>query len=156
VSILIEVYGTPAPQGSKKAFAIRKGGVYTGKVAMAESSKERVKSWRQAVLEAAESAHACVLDPGPVTLGVCFWMRRPAGHYGTGRNAMKVRPSAPAVPAGKPDLSKLVRATEDALTDAGVWKDDAQVVDIVATKRYADRRRPGASINVLPWTPDGA
>jgi crossover junction endodeoxyribonuclease RusA len=151
--VYFEVYGTPAPQGSKVGFAVRKGGVLTGKVALVESSKPRVKTWRQDVMDAAEKAVEGVPELGPVTLGVCFWMRRPAGHYGTGRNAMVLRASAPAAPTGKPDLSKLVRSTEDALTDAGVWKDDAQVVDIVATKRYADNRRPGASINVLPWPP---
>jgi len=35
-----------------------------------------------------------------------------------------------------PDLSKLVRSTEDALTEAGIWKDDARVVECFASKRY--------------------
>lgn len=34
-----------------------------------------------------------------------------------------------------PDLDKLVRAIGDALTDAGVWTDDALVVGWYATKR---------------------
>jgi hypothetical protein len=43
------------------------------------------------------------------------------------------RTTAPAAthtsyPHGKPDLSKLARSTEDALTDAGVWIDDSLVV----------------------------
>jgi hypothetical protein len=33
------VHGTPAPQGSKSAFAIRKAGVYTGRVAVVNDNK---------------------------------------------------------------------------------------------------------------------
>src|SRR5690606_25696178 len=58
-----------------------------------------------------------------------FTLARPRSHYRTGRNAHLLRDSAPARPTGAPDLSKLARATEDALTEAGVWKDDAAVVE---------------------------
>jgi Holliday junction resolvase RusA-like endonuclease len=32
-------------------------------------------------------------------------------------------------PMRTPDLSKLLRSTEDALTTAGIWRDDARVVE---------------------------
>lgn len=37
------------------------------------------------------------------------------------------------------------RSTEDALTDAGIWRDDVRVVECRAAKRYpgGGRRRPG-------------
>ena len=57
--ITITVHGRPAPQGSKRAFAVRgKGGVPTGRVAVIESSHDRVKSWRQAVVDEARAAFA--------------------------------------------------------------------------------------------------
>jgi Holliday junction resolvase RusA-like endonuclease len=154
------VHGQPAPQGSKRAFAVRgKGGVPTGRVAVIESSHDRVKSWRQAVVDAALAATAgreLPLD-GPLKLGVVFALPRPKGHYGTGRNSSKLRDSAPVYPAGTPDLSKLLRATEDALTDAGIWRDDAQVVGYVKLEKiYAGAYGPtilpvpGASIVVQP------
>jgi hypothetical protein len=34
-----------------------------------------------------------------------------------------------AIPHKTPDLSKLVRSTEDACTDAGLWVDDARVAE---------------------------
>ena len=47
-----------------------------------------------------------------------------------------------------PDLSKLVRAIEDALTGI-VWHDDSQVVETHSRKRYAEPgERPGAIILV--------
>jgi Holliday junction resolvase RusA-like endonuclease len=54
-------------------------------------------------------------------------------------------------PDRKPDLSKLVRATEEALTDADVWEDGARVIALVALKYYPGEGshaldRPGAVI----------
>ena len=66
---------------------------------------------------------------GPLAVDMIFTLARPKSHYRTGRNAHLLRDSAPARPTGAPDLSKLARATEDALTEAGVWKDDAAVVE---------------------------
>ncbi len=48
----------------------------------------------------------------------------------------------------KPDLDKLERAILDALTKSGVIKDDALVVDLVASKHYADENRPGVLIEL--------
>nr|DAN37658.1 MAG TPA: Endodeoxyribonuclease RusA [Caudoviricetes sp.] len=53
------------------------------------------------------------------------------------------------VPAVKPDLDKLTRAVFDALTDAGVWRDDSRVVDMRVTKRYEDAEAvPGVWVEV--------
>ena len=144
----LDVYGTPAPQGSKRAFAVRgKGGIPTGKIAVIESSHDRVKSWRQAVIDAARQASwgtgaiSC-----PLAVKMLFFLARPKSHYGTGKNADRLSANAPRRPAKMPDLSKLIRATEDALTDAGLWTDDALVVEISAMKYWADSRPPGAVI----------
>jgi Holliday junction resolvase RusA-like endonuclease len=157
--IVITVHGQPAPQGSKRAFAVRgKGGVPTGRVAVIESSHDRVKSWRAAVIDAVLSAdlraQTWPLD-GPLRIGVVFALPRPKGHFGTGKNAGQLRDSAPRFPVGVPDLSKLLRATEDALTDAGVWRDDSQVVaysrlEKVYAGHYGDHvlTGPGAMITI--------
>lgn len=136
--VVITVYGTPAPQGSKR---------HVGNGIMVESSAA-VKPWREAVKAAA-------LEMGPIMLRqavmveMTFYLRRPKGHYGTGRNALVVKDSAPVAPKGKPDLDKLARATFDALSDAGMWDDDAQVVRAVLVKRYAGATQaPGAVIVV--------
>lgn len=51
----------------------------------------------------------------------------------------------------RPDLDKLTRAVFDALTDAHIWHDDAQVVGLVATKRYAPPDKPlGVRIAIHP------
>lgn len=127
-SIVINVVGVPAPQGSKR---------HVGKGRMIESSK-KVAPWREAVKSAAAAEmdwSALRLD-GPLVLEVSFYLSRPK------------KPKA-AYPDRMPDLSKLIRATEDALTDAGVWADDARVVSIDASKFYCDaNQQTGARIVV--------
>jgi len=123
--VRLEVPGRPAPQGSKKGFA--RG----GKVAMVEMSRH-VKPWREDVRTAAEKwiADHPGLYPiqGALSVDMVFSIARPKGHFGTGRNAGVLKPSAPAYPTGAPDLSKLARSTEDAITSAGLWSDDSRVV----------------------------
>lgn len=123
MTIQITVYGTPAPQGSKNGRAIWRKGEngareFTGKIAMHESSK-KVKPWRQDVKAAALAVRngAEPID-GPIVVRMVFTMPKPL--------------SAPkrkrTYPDKKPDLSKLARSTEDALTEAGIWRDDARVI----------------------------
>ena len=137
----IRAYGTPVPQGSKRAY-VNKG---TGRANVVENDSARVRSWRQAVIDAWHDGRD-VLHLGPVSVDVTFYLPRPKGHYGTGRNAGTVRASALRFPAAMPDLDKLLRAVLDALTDAGCWKDDGQVVAVSAAKRWADGQVPGALI----------
>ncbi len=118
-TITIEVRGTPAPQGSKVGIAIRKAGVYTGRVALKESSKDRVNTWRDDVVAAALKARGRYAPlSGPLVVSMTFTLRKPA-------SAPKRRRTWPCT---RPDLSKLARSTEDALTTAGIWGDDGQVV----------------------------
>lgn len=145
-TLTINVHGTPAPQGSKR---------HVGNGVMIESSA-KVKPWRQDVKHAALEArnvgtpHPPNYDPltGPLSVVVTFYLRRPKSHYRTGRNANLLRGDAPVWPHRKPDIDKLLRSTLDALGEAGVWIDDAQVVEVGTRKRYADHRAPGALIEV--------
>jgi crossover junction endodeoxyribonuclease RusA len=140
--ITLEVHGEPAPQGSKSVG--RHGGVY-------EKSR-KVKPWRDAIVAAVLSQYG---EPpfgsgaAPVSVLIRFYLPRPAGHYGTGRNAWKVKDGAPRYPATRPDIDKLARSTLDGLKQAGVYADDGQVVTLQVFKVYAPPGvKPGASIKV--------
>ncbi|MFD8820834.1 RusA family crossover junction endodeoxyribonuclease [Streptomyces sp. NPDC059605] len=115
--------GLPGPQGSKR---------HIGDGRMIESSA-KVKPWRETVSWAAVAARqrtrGFVPLTGPVRADMIFSFARPKTHYGTGRNAALLRPSAPPRPHVMPDLSKLARSTEDALTTVGVYRDDALIVE---------------------------
>ena len=140
------VMGTPAPQGSKRGF------IRGGKVQLVESSKA-VTPWREAVVaQAMRDGLAGRRFDGDLALAVDFYFDRPRGHYGTGRNAQRLRPGAPRRPNGKPDLDKLLRSTLDALTQAGVIVDDCRIVTVSAGKHYTDDANPlvGARVQVIP------
>jgi Holliday junction resolvase RusA-like endonuclease len=113
-SLRIVVFGSPAPQGSKRFV-----GMKNGRGVMIESSK-KVRPWRQDVKAAALAARdgAAPMD-GPLVLRMVFTLPKPS-------SAPKRRR---LYPMRKPDLSKLARSTEDALTDAGVIADDARIVE---------------------------
>lgn len=137
----ITVYGLPAPQGSKKFVGTTKA----GRGLMVESSK-KVKPWREAVkyevLRQRENGVALLIS-GPIAVEMTFTLPKP-------KSAPKTRVT---FPDRKPDLSKLVRSTEDALTDVGVWEDDARVVDLRANKVYPNEGEhalssPGAVIRI--------
>lgn len=123
LALSFSVKGSPAPQGSKKGFYNK----HLGRVQMVEMSA-KVKPWRDAVRSEAvvACAGAAPLD-GPLRLDAVFTFRRPKSHYRTGRNAHLLRDDAPIQPIGAPDLSKLVRSTEDALKDGGAYVDDARI-----------------------------
>jgi crossover junction endodeoxyribonuclease RusA len=123
------VYGLPAPQGSKK---------HVGRGIMVEQSKH-VKPWRSAVAAAYHDWWEANGKPepleGPVVLEVVFYMPKP-------KSARK----CDVVPAKRPDLSKLLRSTEDALTGAA-YGDDGQITDAHVSKSYA-APHVGASIRI--------
>jgi Holliday junction resolvase RusA-like endonuclease len=140
MSLNFDVYGLPAPQGSKR---------HVGNGVMVESSKN-VKPWREAVKHAALDTEGR-FGKQPVAVWVTFYLPRPRGHFRTGKHANELRPAAPGPwPMTKPDVDKLVRSTCDALKDAGVYHDDACVAVLDATKVYADHRPPGANVTVKP------
>ena len=134
------VAGTPAPQGSKSVS--KTGHLY-------ETSR-RVKPWRDAVAATALTVlRGAGPLSGPVAVEISFRFRRPRAHYATGRNLGELRPSAPQHHVQRPDVDKLARSTLDALTSAGVFADDCQVVSLVATKEW-DSLSPGATIAITP------
>jgi crossover junction endodeoxyribonuclease RusA len=132
------VRGMPAPQGSKRYVGQSKA----GRGIMIESSA-KVRPWREAVRYAAVTVGLQAMLDGPLRLDVVFTLPKPA-------SAPKRRQTWPM---RKPDLSKLIRSTEDAMTDAGLWRDDAQVVEVMAAKRYPGEGEhalaaPGAWVRV--------
>lgn len=149
MSIQFFVPGIPKPGGSKRAFINRK----TGRPVITEDCKGS-KDWRTAVAFAADQAfqQPCGLFFGPVSVRFDFLFLRPRGHFGSGRNAGSVKESAPDYPAVRPDVTKLIRSTEDALKGIA-WIDDAQVVTQFACKRYAGRS--GALITIEQGAGDG-
>ena len=141
--IELRIYGTPAPQGSKKFVGTSK----KGRGILVESSA-KVKPWRMDVKEQAEKAlrqlgHTLA---GPLNVSMVFTLKKPS-------SAPKTRVT---YPDRMPDLSKLVRSTEDAITDAGLWEDDARIVQCLSGKRYPGEGEdaldaPGCVVRIMKY-----
>lgn len=144
-SIEFEVYGTPGTAGSKRA-AVRGG------KAVIFSDSAKIAPWRQDVVAAARAAMPADWVPltGPVMLNMTIWLPRP-------KTAPK---TVDILPAKGLDIDKLMRGTADAMTNAGVWVDDSQIIFAILSKFYSVgpdltriykpdfHRPPGVSIKV--------
>jgi len=129
--VRVEVVGVPVPQGSKRVFHGR----------LVDVNDRKLKDWRALV---GGSVEKLGYFDGPVKVELNFYLPRPKGHYGK----KGLLPSAPGRPSVKPDIDKLVRACLDAMTGL-TFRDDSQVVTVVARKLYAsDSRLPGVHIEI--------
>jgi Holliday junction resolvase RusA-like endonuclease len=129
MTVTFRVLGKPQPAGSKKGFVNPK----TNKVVLVDANA-KAKPWKkQVAAEAAKKVDG--LFSGPVEVELHFTVHRPLAHYGTGRNADRLKPSAPAWPIVAPDVDKYSRGCLDAMTSV-VYRDDAQVVRKTVTKSY--------------------
>lgn len=125
-SISFTAYVTPEPQGSMRAF-MPKG----AKFPSVTSDNKDLKSYRQEVSKSAlckrqESGFFDVMFTrhAPVSVVFNFYFSKP--------DSVSKKRTQHVV---RPDLSKLIRATEDALTGI-IYTDDAQIVSIKAEKFY--------------------
>lgn len=140
------IHGTPRPQGSLKIVTSRS----TGR-AFAKNS-DTTTEHRNLLVATIGSQWEDTPITGAVQLWATFVMPRPASHYGTGRNADRLKPSAPFWHTGKPDGDKLIRAVFDALTIAGVVRDDCVIDRHHAAKRWQTDRgdRPRTEV-IIDW-----
>lgn len=135
----IWVAGVAQPQGSARGFK-------KGNRVIVTSDNKSLRPWRHAVTSEAQQKAAFAGPDSPLSgaldLELAFVFPRPAGHYGK-RGLLA---TAPVVKSSRPDVDKLARAVIDALADAGIFHNDAQVARLMASKVYGDR--PGCRIRL--------
>lgn len=142
-SIALTVLGTLASQGSKKPLGTRT--TKTGKTVGAFTEDDaNLRTWRTNVANTATAARDSLpwarrlrfpLD-GPLAAEMVFTLgARPASRPGWWQRDALWSKQAMWRPASKPDLSKLLRAVEDALTGI-LWRDDARVVEYDRLAKY--------------------
>jgi Holliday junction resolvase RusA-like endonuclease len=141
--LTFEVFGTPQPAGSKRAFNWRARDGRSGTSIV--DANPKAKDWKLQVAAAAGAAYQGELLEGPLAIEFVFELPRPKGHFG--KRGLLV--SAPICPTGKPDVLKLARAVEDALSGI-VYRDDSQIVDERLVKRYGERARLTVRVE-RPW-----
>lgn len=125
MEIVLEVPGQPVPQPRPRVSTFGgRGRAYT-------PAKHPIHVYRQAIELVAKAAGKKIT--GPTFLAVDAVFERPPSHW----RKHDLRPDAPQWP--RADGDNVLKAVADALTDAGVWPDDDQVVDWSIRKRYASR-----------------
>lgn len=134
------VHGFPKPAGSKRAFFIRK----IARSVVVDACKGS-RDWKTDVQHAAREHYNGPLLCMPLKVRFDFFVLRPKSHFRAGKNSALLKPSAPGYPAVMPDVLKLARGVEDALTGI-LWKDDSLIVHETLTKSYASH--PGVSISI--------
>lgn len=131
----LTVVGHPEPAGSKKALPT--GGKKGGRPIVVDANP-KAKPWKNTIARQAQLAMAGSL---PIDYEVharfVFYVTRPQSHFG----ARGLLSTAPVYPGVRPDVLKLARAVEDALSEI-VYTDDALIVDEVLRKRYCDQGEP--------------
>jgi len=135
------VWERPAPQGSKKYVGTRRTASGANIPLIVESSAF-LPAWRKAIKDAVVQG---MLDSGDdskfegaVKVDVTFYLTKPK----TVRTEYPIKP---------PDIDKVCRSLLDGIGSGGVWGDDAQVVDLVARKRWA-KGEPGAAVTITSVT----
>lgn len=126
---------TGEPKGQPRCKATTRGkfaSVYTPKTA---------DTWKALIHYEAKRALSGVTDDqklGPINLSACFSFSRPVCHRKSvkGQPTNLIKSTAPNYRTQKPDLDNLVKALMDALTNAGAFHDDAQVINLRLGKMW--------------------
>lgn len=136
--------GTPVPQGSKTP-VMRKG-----RPSLVDDNAKRLHPWREHARKALEAAGWPPLLHGPVQVALGFHLARPKRHHVAADPSRELRADAPVWcdAFGRGDIDKLCRALLDAMTAAGVIRDDCQVAALRATRMWGPR--PGVQVSLRP------
>lgn len=133
------VMGEPKGQPRARAFARKVGLKYVARVFDAGTAE----GWKSAIaISATEVGLKEAMLAGPVSLRMVCHFARPNSHFGTGKNADKIKAGAPYFHQKKPDLDNVVKAAKDALTQIGAWGDDCQVCSVRLIKMWSEGRKP--------------
>lgn len=154
LALSLRVLGDPIGQG-----AVRGGGTdrdATGKVTRRRqayhANGKTLQPWRTAVqldAQVAMARHrwARIAKPHGAELAATFYLPRP-------KTVTRPLPTVGGGSTNTYDLSHLVRAVEDALTKAGVWEDDSQVVTYSRlSKAYATAEQPAGVLLTVRRVP---
>lgn len=123
------VDGKPIPKARPRVVLGRRVWAYTPR---------ETTAWEEAVrLEAHKALGGAVIDRNvPLRVRLLFYLPMPR------------RPRW-ALPLGRPDLDNLQKAVLDGLHP---YVDDAQVVEVVAQKRWAEGEKEGVEVVVEEWS----
>jgi Holliday junction resolvase RusA-like endonuclease len=136
--ITIIIPGEPVAKGRGRSFLARSGiRVFT---------PAKTRAWETHAGLCARGAMAG-LEPlsGPLWCSISAYIGIPASWPAWKRNAAL---EGEILPTGKPDMSNIGKAAEDACNEI-VWRDDAQIVMSCLTKVYSDDPRVRIEVDTI-------
>lgn len=127
--VAFTIPGEPVAKGRARSF-IRAGHV-------AHYTPDKTARYENLVKLAAQQAMADVPPlEGPVTLVVRAFLGIPQSWSLKKQQAAAI---GEVTPTKRPDLDNIVKAIKDGANGV-TWKDDSQVIDVIASKRYGQPR----------------
>jgi Holliday junction resolvase RusA-like endonuclease len=133
------VDGNPEPKGSWTP--IVRGGRVVMLPARRGEARKRYEVWVRDVTAAAKvwqlTHRRALLDDEPLRVELGFFMPRPPSVH-----------KRVLFPIRRFDADKLARLVLDCLTKGGLIADDARIVDLIVSKRFAGEKGPHARIIV--------
>lgn len=162
--IAFTVYGAAQTAGSKRSFVPlhrttkqpfrnRRGGIVVSTI----DDNPKGKDWKAAIAMTARNVYRGPLLDCAVSVTMRFYRPRPKGHFG--KNGLNATGRESHWPTTKPDVLKLARCAEDALTGV-VWRDDAQIVFELIEKLWGEPARmeieiePASEVQELLFQPN--
>jgi Holliday junction resolvase RusA-like endonuclease len=154
------VFGAAQPAGSKQAFVPlhpktkepyrnKNGGIVVSVV----DDNPNSRKWKKHVAKVAREEYGGPVFTGPVKVAMLFYRERPKSHFTSTGLLSKLGRETP-YPITKPDATKLLRGTEDALKSI-CWVDDAQVVKPCPEKLWGSPPRVEITVEeILVEDPD--
>ena len=141
-SLTVRVPGNPIAQPRVKAQIVGEfAHIYT-------PTKNGIADYKAAIRMVAADEYRGELLHGPIRVDCTFVFARPKHHFGTGKNADRLKPNAPFWHVTKPDRDNLDKAVLDALKGI-VAADDCQVCCGEIVKHYAEAgQRPETVIRI--------
>jgi Holliday junction resolvase RusA-like endonuclease len=122
------IHGTPKPQARPRA--VRRGRFST---VYSETTE-----WKEGCKYQASQIEGPCFGTA-IEVNLYFQFHRPKSHYGTGKNADKLKASAPKHHVKKPDKDNLEKAVTDALVNAGLLEDDSIIIRGMTSKTYVTK-----------------
>ena len=126
----VRVYGLPVAQGRPRAFKLPSGQIRV-------YDPQQSRDWKRTVMGQVLAVKPERLLEGALECEMDFYLPRP-----------KSLPKRVVYPVKKPDVTNLIKGTEDALKGI-VFSDDSAVVSLRAAKHYAtDGTPPGVYLRL--------
>ena len=140
-TLTIKIPGKPISKKNPTFFRVK---TKSGKGFVTSVNMQKTEEGRF-LYQVEKQLHGFIPLEGAVGVVMKFYLPRPKYHYGTGKNAGKLKSTAPFYPIVTPDWDRLSLFVCDCLKGIA-YRDDKQIVDANVIKCYS--REAGTVISI--------